>query len=220
MGKDDHWTPVEEVLEELYYDPDFVAEKKRLDAELEKREIEFKKKTEIIVKELRQNGFPNLKGVYYFKSSNGPYSQAIPIILKHLRLPYDDDVGEGIAGMLHSPAARKEWDAIVKILLELVETKRDIPRTLDSLCAGLAYIARNPDFEKVLELFYDTRLGDHRLAFVFPLSNSSDIRATEALKTLADHPLVKNDKDEAREYKTLLKKQIKRVEKAKRKSHR
>ncbi len=83
------------------------------DKERSERSARLRIEEEPILEDLRQINW-NVESVWDVDNKGARYPGVIPILLKHLVLPYSDRIRAGIARALTVPAAREGWPIFVE----------------------------------------------------------------------------------------------------------
>lgn len=96
----------------LQADPEFIARRRAKDRIIEEHAARQRVEEGPILAELREVGW-DVKSVWDLINAPARYEEAIPILRKHLRLPYSDRIREGIARALAVPDARHAWPTLV-----------------------------------------------------------------------------------------------------------
>lgn len=112
--------------------------------------------------DLAEAGIPvPLAGLY---GCQVPYPEAIPVLLRHLALPYNDDVKESILRKIAVPyAGESAFREVHRLLLSEVSTDRNV-----LFCYGLALetIATKKQIPELLSIASDPRLGSARTVLI------------------------------------------------------
>ncbi len=155
---------------------------------------------EPLLNELRAVGL-NLSNVGELIMRREPYPQAIPILLRHLTMPYSDAIIETIARSLavREPEVRKAWPLLVARFraaptgrgLKAKGDKREYELgAKDGLACTLAVAVTNETLEELIELLKDSSQGDSRILLLSALKKSKDPRAKAAIDLLANDPVL------------------------------
>ncbi len=171
-----------------------VERKRKLEEERQKRVAEWRKAEQPLVDELRAAGFDvesawdlfNRKEPWNKKERIRPYPEALPILFKHLQLPYPDPVREGIARALAEPEARSGW-GILKRVFE-ADPSQSGSGAKFAVGLALANAADDSVLEDVIRLACDARHGESRAGLLFALCRSRQPRARAALLELREDP--------------------------------
>src|SRR5277367_1754260 len=91
---------------------DWVAREKAKDEEREARASQLRIEQQPLLAELRSVGWP-VNSVWDLVNTGEKYEAAIPVLLKHLVLPYSDRIRGGIARSLAVRYARSAWPLLV-----------------------------------------------------------------------------------------------------------
>ena len=142
------------------------------------------------------------RSVWDLVNTSANYAEAIPVLLRHLLLPYSDRTREGIARALAVPTARTAWPT-------LVEEYRKAPMGMgprapgeaeelrlgakDGLACALAATATEDVMPELVALAKDPSHGPSRCLFLSALKRSKSDMARAALKELASDPDLKKE---------------------------
>lgn len=153
------------------------------------RAVRFRAEEEPILAELRTIGC-NVTSVWSLPKTSDRYSDAIPILLKHLLLPYSDRVKEGVARALGAPVAKYAWPTLVaeyrKAPMGVVDGIRLGAK--GGLAAALAETVTNDTIDELIALAKDRSHGSSRLLLLKGLRKSKVAAAKKALEELASDP--------------------------------
>jgi hypothetical protein len=179
-----------ELMAELNADPDFLLRQRERNEARQRQEADLRLAQQPLLDELRSVGLA-VHSVWDLVNTTNPYPQAIPILLKHLQLPYPDRVREGIARALAVPEARSGWQILVD------QFQRDEDRSglgaKAGLAAAIAAVADDNVLDDVIELLADPQHGQNRLLLVTAVARSSLPRAREALIALSSDPALADE---------------------------
>jgi hypothetical protein len=182
---------------------DAMVEKNRQqEQERQERVGEWREAEQPLVAELRAAGFAvesawdlfNRKEPWNTAEDPHPYTEALPILLEHLKRPYPDRVREGVARALAVPGIRFGWETLVWLY-------RQEPFGTDAKSGLAVAIGATADDEvmgEVIALLNDSRHGPSRVLLLSALGRSSLPSAREALVALESDPQL------AREVEVLL----------------
>ena len=176
----------EELLRELEADPQFT--RRQAEQEAERREVERKlREAEApLIDDLARAGFA-VDSAWDLVNRSEPYPEALPILLRHLQLPYPDRVREGIARAL---AVRGDAAFAWETLVELYQDEPPETDAKDGLAVALAAGATTAVLDDLVELVADPRHGQSRILLIKGISRSRSDKAHEALARLAHDPVV------------------------------
>ncbi|WP_148649577.1 hypothetical protein [Lysobacter antibioticus] len=169
------------------------------------REVRLREEQRVILEELRKVGVVE-ESIWGLVNDPGPYPEAIPILLRHLKLPYSDATRDGIARCLAvpEPAVRAAWPMLVaeyrnaptgRGFIAPCETKEY------ALCAkeGLALAVRSAVTEQTLPEFIslvkDRSNGESRVLLLKVLRSrrKKDPEVAQLLTELAEDPDLKKE---------------------------
>jgi hypothetical protein len=182
---------VAEAIAELNADPDWVARRKAEDQEREARSSQLRIEQQPLLAELRSVGW-EVNSVWDLVNTGKKYEEAIPVLLKHLVLPYSDRIRGGIARSLAVRYAPSAWPI-------LVAEYRKEPTCDDQLGAkcglavALAATATRDVIEELATLARDRSQGISRAFFISSLKRSKTAVAKEALRDLASDPELRKE---------------------------
>jgi len=175
---------------------EFVARQEAQERELAARSARLRAEAEPLLKDLSAVGW-QVDSVWDLVNTSANYMEAIPVLLKHLLLPYSDRTREGIARALAVPPARAAWPALVEEYRKAPmgvgvkapgETKEFRLGAKDGLACAVAATATEGVMEDLVELAKDRTLGSSRVLLLSVLKKSKSNVARVALKELASDP--------------------------------
>ncbi len=162
------------------------------------RSARLKVEEEPILVDLRAIGW-NVESVWDLVNTSTRYSEAVPILLKHLLLPYSDRTREGIARSLAVPELE-----VIKAWPILLEEYRKAPMgwgiiapgdmkeyklgAKDGLACALSVAATDETLEELIELAKDRTQGESRVLLLSALRKSKNPLANQAIGELASDP--------------------------------
>ncbi len=165
------------------------------------RSARLRAEEEALLKDLSAVGW-QVDSVWDLVNTSANYAEAIPVLLRHLLLPYSDRTREGIARALAVPTARTAWPT-------LVEEYRKAPMGMgpiapgeaeelrlgakDGLACALAATATEDVMPELVALAKDPSHGPSRCLFLSALKRSKSDMARAALKELASDPDLKKE---------------------------
>lgn len=134
------------------------------------------------------------------------YEAAIPILLKHLRMPYSDVVRETIARSLAvpEPEVRKAWPMLVEEYCKAAtgwgikapgDTKEFRLGAKDGLACALSVAVTDETLEELIAIAKDRTQGESRVLLLSALKKrrNKDPLAKQAIAELANDPDLKNE---------------------------
>ena len=156
-----------------------------------------------ILVDLRKVGW-NVESVWDLVNISAKYAEAIPVLLKHLLLPYSDRTREGIARSLAvpEPEVKKAWPMLVEEyrnapmgqgILAPGDTKEYRLGAKDGLAVALSVIASDAVIEDLIDLAKDRTHGESRVLLLSGLKKSKSAIAKQALDELAADPDLKKE---------------------------
>lgn len=155
---------------------------------------------EPILADLRRIGL-KADSVWDLVNTSAAYSKAVPILLKHLLLPYSDRTREGIARSLAvpEPGVREAWPM-------LVEEYRKAPKgrgfiapgdakefrlgAKDGLACALSVAVTDETLPELIAILKDRTQGESRVLLLSPLKSrrNKSLLAKHAIDELARDP--------------------------------
>jgi hypothetical protein len=173
----------------LRADPEFQARKRERDAALAERVARLQEEQAPIVADLKAVVSLNRLSDLIIRSA--PYPAAIPILLKHLVLPYSDPTRETLARFLAVPDARYAWPIFVAEYRKApFGYVNGIRRTgaKDGLAVALAATATDSTIDELIALAKDRSHGASRLLLLRALRRSRSDAAKQAIQELSTDP--------------------------------
>lgn len=152
-----------------------------------------------IVAELRTVGM-ELESVWDLLRKSSNYPEAIPILLKHLQMPYSDRTREGIARALsiRYPEVRAAWPILVREYRNTPEGWGIVaPGDTENLKLGaksglactLCVALTDENLEEFVQLIKDPANGQSRILLLDPLRKSKNTLAKLTIDELASDPV-------------------------------
>src|SRR5215467_9685753 len=89
------WITAAEHQAQLEKDPEWVARNAESEARLKERQEQSRREQAVLLAELRNAGF-HVQSVWDFVNTANKYPAAIPVLLRHVSLPYSKRTKEGI----------------------------------------------------------------------------------------------------------------------------
>jgi len=177
-------------MAELNQDPAFVEGRRQQEQARQRHEADIRRAQQPLLDELRSVGVA-VQSVWELVNTATPYPAAVPILLRHLQLPYPDRVREGVARALAVPEARSSWNILVE------EFRRDEDRAglgaKAGLAAAIAAVADDDVLDDVIELLTNPQHGQSRLLLVTAVARSSLPRARQVLSALSNDPALTDE---------------------------
>lgn len=149
-----------------------------------------------IVADLREAG-GNVASVWDLVNSKSGYPNLVPILMKHLQLPYSDRTRSGIARALAVPAASEYWDFLVQQYVCAKagrgpvfpgEDTEFLLGIKDALACALAGSVTGDTLPLLIELAKDPTNGESRILLLRPLRRSKGTTAKNAIEELRHDP--------------------------------
>ncbi|AZI37933.1 hypothetical protein NT2_13_00160 [Caenibius tardaugens NBRC 16725] len=103
------WAPGKtawEIEQERHQDPEWLAMRAEQEQRRQELETASRAQQELLVADIRRAGYPVEYSVYELVHTADSYPDVIPVLVKHLSLPYSDRIKEGIARALTVVEAR------------------------------------------------------------------------------------------------------------------
>lgn len=156
----------------------------------DQRSALWKIEQEPMLADLRQVGC-SLNSVWDLVNTANKYTEAIPVLLKHLVRPYSDRIREGIARSLAVREARYAWPLLVaeyrKAPMGVGEEGVKLG-VKNGLACALAATATDEVMGEMVMLAKDRSHGESRLLLLSALKKSKTDVAKRALTMLASDP--------------------------------
>jgi len=144
------WITAEEHQAQLEKDPEWVARNAEREARLKEREEQFRREEAVLLSELRSIGF-NVESVWDFVNTAEKYPGAIPVLLRHLSLPYHKRIKEGIIRALTVNYAGPDvLRALIRQFCEETDEKPNSPKWV--MGNAISEVATPADAEAIIEL--------------------------------------------------------------------
>ncbi|MES2297913.1 MAG: hypothetical protein V4582_12780 [Pseudomonadota bacterium] len=155
---------------------------------------------EPILAELREIGW-DVRSVWDLVNSSAPYPEAIPILLKHLPLPYSDVVKDGIARSLGvpTPEVQRAWSMLLHEyrkapagngIVAPGDTRKYRFGAKDGLACALAITVTDDRLPELIALAKDSAHGESRILLLSALKKrrKKNPLAKQAIDVLAGDP--------------------------------
>lgn len=169
------------------------------------REVRLKEEQRVIIEELRKVGVV-ADSVWSLVNDPGPYPQAIPILLRHLKLPYSDATRDGIARCLAvpEPTVRAAWPMLVeeykkapigKGFIAPGETKQYVLGAKEGLALAVRAAVSDQTLPEFISLIKDRSNGESRVLLLKVLRKrrKKDPAIAQLLKELVEDPDLKKE---------------------------
>ncbi|MGG7581482.1 hypothetical protein [Rhizobium sp. Nf11,1] len=149
-----------------------------------------------IVNDLREAG-ANITSVWDLVNRRSGYPTLVPILMKHLQLPYSDRTRSGIARALAVPAASQYWDFLVQQYINAKQGKGPVfpgEETefvlgfKEALACALSGSITEDTLPQLIELAKDPAHGESRLLLIGPLRRSKAAISKDAVDELRHDP--------------------------------
>jgi hypothetical protein len=164
-------------------DPEFVAARAAREAKLLEVEAESRRAQRPLLDDLRAAGY-EVGDVWDLVNTAHDYSDAVPVLIRHLSRPHPDGVRGGIARALAIRESKAVWDELVT--LYRAEVGQSWAK--DGLAVAIAAAADRDVIGDVIDLIRDVGQGPSRIFFIRPLKRSRCPDADQAIEDLASDP--------------------------------
>jgi hypothetical protein len=178
------WITAAEHRAQLEKDPEWVARNAESEARLKERQEQSRREQAVLLGELRSIGF-HVESVWDFVNTAEKYPGAIPVLLRHLNLPYRKRIKEGIIRALTVNYAGPD------VLRELVRQFREETDGRGNslkwvLGNAISEVATPADAETIIALATDPTHGQARDAITdnLPRVVKDKVRLREVLQHL------------------------------------
>lgn len=160
----------------LATNPAYVKMRQEKDAALEERSKQLREDALPLLEELREAGW-NVNSPWDLVNTSTPYTDAIPILLKHLTRPYMDRNREAIARALAVPGASYAWPALKQEYSHAPSNTG----VKSGLAVALSVIAKEDNIEDLVDLIKDPKNGESRILLLQGLKKYRRSAARDAL---------------------------------------
>lgn len=183
-----------ELMRQLHADPEWVAAEALREAARQKRREQYREEKKDLIAELRSIGLQvqDISDLLPMKS----YTEALPILLRHLSRTYSPNIKEMIARAMAVPEAAFAHEELVAMLYRQIQEEapsREVKGFISGVAQGLAVAVAASTTEKniasLLRLVRDASIGDDRLLFLYRLRRSKRPEAAAVLEELAQDPV-------------------------------
>ena len=176
-----------EALAEFENDPAFLERRRRQQEERRRGEEADAQAEAPLVQELREVGVL-IASVWDLVNAGNQFSQSLPILLKHLQMPYPVPVLDGIARAIAVPEAKFAWPVLVRLFRE--STARQIK---DALAVAISNIADDDVLDELVELASDPEHGESRILLLDALGRLSRSDTRNVLMALGADPELRKE---------------------------
>jgi hypothetical protein len=178
---------VEELQARLSADKVFQEQKRQRDAELQARVAAVAEALRPLKEELHTMGIEGISKLQVgIDTKAAPYPAAVPVLLKHLQLPYPPRAKALIAACLGIPEARIGWN----ILVSEYRSQED-NYTRGILANALVGAANDEVAEGLMDLVRDPSNGSSRIVLLDGLLSLRDPRAKATIREMRHDPELK-----------------------------
>ena len=179
------WITAAEHMAQLEKDPEWVARNAEREARLKELEEQFRREEAVLLAELKKIGF-NLESVWDFVNTAEKYPSAIPVLLRHLSLPYHKRIKEGIIRALTVNYAGPD---VLRELIRLFREETDGSGNSLKWVLGnaISEVATPADAETIIALATDPTHGQARDVIIgecLPRVVKDKVRLREVLRHL------------------------------------
>lgn len=176
-----------ELLSDLQKDPKYLARQEAERADREAIEARLQDEQRVLTRELKDVGV-TVSTVWDLVNSGDDYPKAIPVLVRHLKIPYDAKIREGIARAL----TVAEAVPFESELLAVFESEPDDGETgvKWALANAIAFIVTDENVDRVINIVADPIHGASRSILLPVLAASDTDMAKKTLQCLADDPQV------------------------------
>jgi hypothetical protein len=176
---------VEEHTKLLEQNPEWVAMMAEKDRKREEMLAFYREMQKPIIKDLESVGI-FVKSVWLLGGKGESYQEALPILLKHLPIFYDDRVNSGIARALGRLKPIEHWDILVDLFCK---TDCAIHRSFkEGLACALFDTVTKKTMPEYISLLRDKRHGESRILMVGKLRRSKQPEIIALVDELFEDP--------------------------------
>ena len=173
-----------EELQRILTSPEYLEQQRVQQIRMNKLRAELEAEMAPLIAELREAGF-DVSSVWKLKAMGRPYTAAIPILIRHFRLGYRQQISGGISRSLGAKEAAPYWSEIVDLYVHAIDDDGK-----SGLADALSVLVTLETLPEYLELLADPRNGESRIMFIRKLKRLKDPRAQAALEGLVDDPVL------------------------------
>ncbi|WP_315836917.1 hypothetical protein [Bradyrhizobium prioriisuperbiae] len=141
----------------------------------------------------------SVRSVWDLVNTSTKYSEAVPVLLRHLLFPYSDRIREGIARALAipDPEVRKAWSTLVEEyrkapagwgVIARGDTKEYRLGAKGGLACALAVAVSDETLPELIAIAKDRSQGETRVLLLSALRKSKSSLAKQAIEELASDP--------------------------------
>lgn len=169
----------DELIAELEVSPAAVErDARRRKAANERRAAEGR-----LIEELRGVLPRTIESVWDLVNTSDPYDAALPILMAHLRRPYDPKILEGIARALAVPEANQYWSELVSMYRECEHAG-----VRGALAVAVAASASSAEFLELASLVKQKALGSSRVLLLSAVLRTGQEAGHRLLEGLREDP--------------------------------
>ncbi len=179
----------EEWWARLQNDPEYIERRQERDRLIAESVAKLRAEQASLLADLREAGLDIIRLSDLINMSS-KYEGAIPILLRHLQLPYSEVTRETIARALAVPEARYAWPTLVAEFKNAPMGDENGIKSCakDGLAVALAATATDAVIEELIALAKDRSHGKSRLLLLSALTKSKNALAKKALEELSSDP--------------------------------
>jgi hypothetical protein len=174
-----------ELMERLEKDEAYLRRRAESEKNMAERSARLRQEEEPLLAELRTVGF-DLESVYDLVNTGEPYPAAVPILMKHLYLPYSDSTKSGIARALAVPDSIPYWQPLKDMFCQTPEC----PVKQGLACALSVIASKTKRYDEIFEILNDESQGSSKSLLLDVISQSRDPDIRSRLVEFADHPIL------------------------------
>lgn len=175
-----------ELMEQLHKDPEWVAKMKSKEEWRRARERHLGRLEQPLVADLEAAGY-HINSVWDLVNSRGPYPEAIPVLLRHLkRVDYHPDIRQGIARALsrRDPQVKEAIPELLEAFRRDPDPRLNGPKWAIGNAIQTVYDDRYLD--EIVEIVRDRSHGPARTELVQALGKSKNELARTTLAALTE----------------------------------
>jgi hypothetical protein len=186
------WLTADEFNAKMEADPVYMAKKREHDRKHAEEVARITAEVSLLQAELEAAGFVIRSVADMYKYEKTPqYKLAIPILVRHLQMPYSDKPRSGIAYALACRAAKEAWPVLVaeykKAPIGVDEDGIHLGAKEALACALDATVTRET-LGELIELARDRSHGVSRILLLGSIKRSKSEAAQKAIEELASDP--------------------------------
>ncbi|WP_052417598.1 hypothetical protein [Cellvibrio mixtus] len=189
----------EEWFARLQADPEYVARQAEQEAKFAEKSARIAAEEKPILDELLTIGL-DVDELSDFINTADQYVEAIPVLTKHMLLPYSDVIRETLARALAIPESKSIWSLLVQEYIKApigkgIKLRGDVEEFnlgyKSGLACALSVAVTDETLPELIELLKDKRHGESRVLLLSAIQKSKNPLAIQATQELADDPDLK-----------------------------